>query len=87
MIRAVSEEVEHILERIPILICGCNRCADVCIGSRVFRYRARRDDALREHRWMLIDIGDIDRDGDGITPAIAIRDRNRHRVGVLRFIV
>ena len=48
------------------------------------------------HRWRaernwrevpFLDIRDIDGDGDARATTIAIRDRNRHGIGVLHFIV
>ena len=75
-------------ERVIIGIRRSHGTADALSGCRVFCDGSGGAIAVGEHGGaVLINICDIDRDGNAITPAVAIRNRNRHRIGVLRFIV
>ena len=70
---------------IPFRI-GSRDCApNVCAGSRILGYGARRAVALGEG-WCFVDICHIDRDVDAICQG-CIRNRDRHRIGFLCFIV
>ena len=57
-------------------------------AGSILRYGSFRAAAFYEdRRIVLVYVSDIDSDPDGVSSAIAIRDDDSHRVGILFFII
>ena len=76
---------QRIVDRVIFGVCRLEGLADVCAGGCILCDGARRA-ATVSKGGCLIDVSDIDRDGDSICQT-AIGSRNSNRIGTLRFIV
>ena len=78
--------MQRVGQGIPTIgVCRLERIPDSFSRSRILRYGACG--SLSGETRCLIDIRDTDCHINAITPAIDIGDRNRHRVGIVCFIV